>query len=383
MTVNTTAINPSEALKTLKEMIDYPRYSVMLHGSPGIGKSDIIRQLAEEMITRWLRDELKVSDKEFEERFPIEMRKRLQDIRLTTIDAPDLRGLPNFDHEKKRTVWYTPEFYPDEDDEGPGILFFDELKAAERRLQASTYSILLERRIGNYQVPKRWMIIAASNDMEHGAISYDSGTALNDRLIHLKVVSNKEAFIDYAMKNDFANEIIVTVKSHDLLENCEERITKNHDIGYSPRGWERVNYFYKRIKDRTALENIVNGIIGQHAAAVFFDVVEQMKSNTSVEDLLKAKPKERKKLYPENIFAMRGLLFSLANYITDAESVEKVFEIITEIEDLDTVPNTAELMTTGMDLALKRISEKDLIEAAIHSPIYRRYYEARNKDGLT
>ncbi len=87
------------------------RASWMLHGRPGIGKTEIVQALAKDIGAR------------------------LYDLRLTTIEPQDLRGLPFFDMETRRTVWFRPEDLPD--------------------------------------------------DPEDGAIAYEMGTALSDRLIHL------------------------------------------------------------------------------------------------------------------------------------------------------------------------------------------------------
>ncbi len=77
----------------------------MLHGRPGVGKSQIVQQLADEIGAR------------------------LFDVRLTTIEPQDLRGLPYYDHDAKKTVWYRPEDLPD-DPATPSVLFLDELTAA-------------------------------------------------------------------------------------------------------------------------------------------------------------------------------------------------------------------------------------------------------------
>ncbi|MEL6518748.1 MAG: AAA family ATPase, partial [Pseudomonadota bacterium] len=55
--------------------------SYMLHGRPGVGKSEIVAQLAGEIGAQ------------------------LFDLRLTTIEPQDLRGLPYYDHASGKTVW--------------------------------------------------------------------------------------------------------------------------------------------------------------------------------------------------------------------------------------------------------------------------------------
>ena len=125
MAVNTAPISAGEALQALRAGLRAQRggamtASWMLHGRPGIGKTEIVQQLADETGSV------------------------LHDLRLTTIEPPDLRGLPFYDHEARRTVWYPPEDLPH--GEAPAILFLDELTAAPPSLQPTVYGLLQERR---------------------------------------------------------------------------------------------------------------------------------------------------------------------------------------------------------------------------------------------
>ena len=110
----------------------------------------------------------------------------LFDLRLTTIEPQDLRGLPYYDHATQRTVWYRPEDLPD-DPARPAILFLDELTAAAPALQPTVYGLLQERRVGRHRLPDSVFIVAAGNAVEDGAVAYEMGTALSDRLIHMIV----------------------------------------------------------------------------------------------------------------------------------------------------------------------------------------------------
>ncbi len=71
----------------------------------GVGKSQLVRTLA------------------------AEIGAELYDVRLTTVEPQDLRGLPYYDHAAKKTRWYRPEDLP-EDEGRPAVLFLDELTAA-------------------------------------------------------------------------------------------------------------------------------------------------------------------------------------------------------------------------------------------------------------
>ena len=104
------------------------RRASMLWGTRGVGKSSVVRQVA------------------------AHFNVPLVDLRLTTIEPVDIRGAIYADDVLAKTVWFPPEFLPTAD-QPDGILFLDELTAADRRLQVSAYSLILDRRVGNYRLP--------------------------------------------------------------------------------------------------------------------------------------------------------------------------------------------------------------------------------------
>ena len=165
MSVNAEIVSAGEALEVLDagwkaQVSGGLRTSWMLHGRPGVGKTEVVRQLADRIGAD------------------------LFDIRLTTIEPQDLRGLPYYDHEAEKTVWYRPEDLPD-DPARPAVLFLDELTAASPYLQPTVYGLLQERRVGRHILPDNVFIVAAGNMVEDGAVAYEMGTALADRLVHL------------------------------------------------------------------------------------------------------------------------------------------------------------------------------------------------------
>src|SRR5713226_7324319 len=121
----------ANALRTLVSV----RQPVFIWGSPGVGKSAVVRQLAKELAIP------------------------LQDVRALLLDPVDLRGLP-FLGADGRSKWATPEFLPES---GSGILFLDELNAAPAMVQASCYQLVLDRKVGEYSLPEGWAIVAAGN----------------------------------------------------------------------------------------------------------------------------------------------------------------------------------------------------------------------------
>ena len=123
--LNTLPSSPKEVARFLPTAYDL-RMPVFLWGKPGIGKSDLIRQYAQAH------------------------KMDLIDVRLTTLESCDLRGLPRINYETGQTEWMRPEFLPEIDT--PVAIFLDELTAAEPRIQASAYQLILDRCIGKHRL---------------------------------------------------------------------------------------------------------------------------------------------------------------------------------------------------------------------------------------
>ena len=96
MTVNAMSVSAGGALKILQAGWEMQRdkglaFSWMMHGRPGVGKTQVAEALARHLDGP------------------------LYDVRLTQIDTSDLRGLPYYDHETATTKWYRPEDLPRSD----------------------------------------------------------------------------------------------------------------------------------------------------------------------------------------------------------------------------------------------------------------------------
>ena len=134
-------MRPSQVTQALEYLIK-AKQPVMLHGSPGVGKSQVVKQVADKL--------------------GIEM----IDLRLSQLDPVDLRGVPSVDKikvgktEVGKTNWNVPSFLPTE---GNGILFLDEINSAAQATQAAAYQLVLDRKLGDYELPSGWAMVAAGN----------------------------------------------------------------------------------------------------------------------------------------------------------------------------------------------------------------------------
>lgn len=379
MSVNTLSIPVGKLFELLKiYSMNHWSKPAMLWGPPGIGKTTIAEALAE-----WLAEEHKKKTGE-----DISGRN-FHDIRLTTIESVDLRGLPYFDHEKKQSVFYPPAMLPNE--AIPGVIFLDEITAADPSLAASAYGLLNERRIGAYKVPDNWFIMAAGNGAEHGAISNEMGTALADRFVHFNVFADVDGWIDFMAQADAHPLVLTHIKKHgDALECCEERVNSDKLLDASPRGWHRVSDFLKtfdpyKTTDRDYLEYIVPGVIGEARAAAFFTDVDDLKNAVDVRKLFEARDKELLELMPKDIGGLYNLIFAVPPLVKDKKTVLRAFDIIHAIKDIDAEDGTPvkEIMTFGMDRFFEQtvLKNEKLANHLIEYKPYQDYRENRKAEG--
>ncbi len=336
------------------------RRATMLWGTRGVGKSSVVRQVAAH--------------------FGVP----LVDLRLTTIEPVDIRGAIYADEVQGKTVWFPPEFLPTPD-QPAGILFLDELTAADQRLQISAYSLILDRKVGHYLLPDGWQVIAAGNASFHGAVSHDMGTALADRMFHFNVQTVVEAFLAYALQQQFAPEVMAYLKVRpDKLDDTQAQLAADHLVGASPRGWEDVSHVLKSSLSESARRAFVQGRVGAANAAEFFGVLRELQAGADVLRLLAARPgEETATLLPTTLDGLYGMLYGLLAACTDASMLARALEIIEQLPDIRSGAGLPirEAQTLAMELLFQKALETGLEATVMDSPVYRRYSERRAAEG--
>ena len=200
-------MTPTELKAYLNQIINKRlQISTMIWGSPGIGKSSIVAQVAQE------------HDIDF------------VDVRISQLAPTDLRGLPVA--EDGISKWYPPEFLPRD---GIGILFLDEINMAPPAMQGVAQQLILDRRVGSYTVPEGWYIWAAGNRKEDRASVFDMPAPLANRFIHLEVVPEFDSFKAYALEKKVHEQVIAFLSFRPTLLH---HIHPQQPAWPSPRSWE-------------------------------------------------------------------------------------------------------------------------------------------------
>ena len=236
--------------------------TVFIWGPPGVGKSNVVRQVAEEEQIGFV------------------------DLRLALMDPTDLRGIPV--PEDGKAKWLPPSALPTG---GRGIVFLDELNLAPLLVQSSAYQLVLPpHKIGEYQLPKGWCVIAAGNKTEHGANIYKMAAPLRNRFVHVDFEVDINDWREWAIKNDVVSEVVEFVSFRpDFLFQFDP---KRHENAFpTPRSWEIVSTILKNQNglSKEIVDKVVEGTIGAGAATELRGYLRMREDLPAVDDILNGK----------------------------------------------------------------------------------------------
>lgn len=233
--------------------------NIYLHGSPGVGKSAIIRQFCEEYESK---NGVKVE---------------LVDLRASGLEASDVQGIPYVDDGEMK--FSTPTWFP-QDGTKLYVLFLDELSNASVSVAHAFYRIILDRTIQNgKKMPDSVAIIAAGNlKSDNTGAKPVVPAAANRFAAHLKIDTARlvTPFVNYAVNKEFDPSIIAY-----LLWKKEAIYTARtiEDAFPTPRSWEYVDLHLKSGLPSNLLLTVIAGAIGSAAAVDFMafrDVYEAL-----------------------------------------------------------------------------------------------------------
>ncbi|UCE89557.1 MAG: MoxR family ATPase, partial [Pseudomonadota bacterium] len=185
---------------------------VMLWGPPGVGKSQMVADIAARHDAP------------------------LIDIRLSQMEPSDLRGIPF--REAGLVEWAVPAMLPDEKRHGAdGILFLDEITSAPPSVSAAAYQLILDRRLGEYRVPDGWAIFAAGNRQGDRGVTYTMPAPLANRFSHFDFDLNLDDWVAWAYANGIDERVIAFLRFRpDLLFEFDPA---HNPVAFpSPRSWE-------------------------------------------------------------------------------------------------------------------------------------------------
>jgi hypothetical protein len=291
-------VGPKAAKRSIRKAIQ-TRRPVFLWGPPGIGKSDIVKQIGEDA------------------------GREVVDVRLALWEPTDIKGIPYYNADQGKMVWAPPSELPT-DPESTAVIFLDELNSAPPAVQAAAYQLILNRRVGTYELPKGVDVVAAGNREGDRGVTYRMPAPLANRFIHLEMKIDFDDFQEWAVMNNVHPEVVgyVGFAKQDLYDFDPKSPSKAFA---TPRSWVFVSDLLKDDDcDIDTLHNLIAGAVGDGLAVKFMAHRKIAGRLPKAEDILKGKVKD---LQIKEVSAMYSLTVSLCYELKDqAEKKAKDFD---------------------------------------------------------
>jgi hypothetical protein len=297
-------MRPKEVFETLAAILPTGR-PAYVWGPPGVGKSACVRRAA------------------------AAANLDLVDVRATLLDPVDLRGLPRVVDDA--AVWCPPSFLPRG---GAGVLFLDELAQAPPLVQAACLQLVLDRRLGEYELPDGWAVVAASNRAEDRAGTHRLISPLLNRFVHLDLEVSADDWQDWAVAAGVAAEVRAFVRFRPgLLFQFDP--AANPRAFPTPRSWHAVSDVLVKALPHL-LHAVVAGCVGDGPAAEFCSFLALYRDLPDVDAVLKSSDASPVPREPAVLYALVGALVEkcradqapLANFVRYATRLPDEFALL-------------------------------------------------------
>ena len=250
--------------------------SLLLRGNHGIGKSQVVRQLA-------TLANLPVIDR-----------------RLSQMTEGDMLGLPSIDGGVTR--FNPPDWYQRACKE-PVCLFLDELNRATQEVMQAAFQIVLDRELNGWRLHPETLVCAAVNSSASYKVN-EIDPALLDRFWVVDLEPSVADWLNWARTSGVHTDIVDFITSNEKWLDSPKN-SEPGSVQPSRRSWERLS---RAISGTTLMEtpgsqalySLCLGFIGTEATITFTDYVKSVDARVSGEEILNKYPKVRDRLKKVN-----------------------------------------------------------------------------------
>jgi hypothetical protein len=282
--------SPNEAKAAVRKAVKIKR-PIFLWGAPGIGKSDLVKQIGDEQ------------------------GRNVIDVRLSLWEPTDIKGIPYYNSNSNSMTWAPPAELPT-DPEDTSILFLDELNSAAPATQAAAYQLVLNRRVGTYKLPDGVSIVAAGNRETDKGVTYRMPSPLANRFLHVELRTDYEDWHQWATANRIHEQVVgyIGFAKQDLYDFDPKSSSRSFA---TPRSWSFVS---ELLMDddlpESTLTDLVAGAVGEGLAVKFMAHRKVAKQMPKPEDILAGKVE---KVNIKEISAMYSLAISMCYELQSAD----------------------------------------------------------------
>ena len=289
----TRTVTSVQARKSLLKAFRKQR-PLFLWGPPGIGKSELVADITEELGGIMI------------------------DLRLGQMEPTDIRGIPFYNKDNGKMDWAEPIDLPSEElaSQYPiVVLFLDEMNASAPSVQAAAYQLILNRRIGKYHLPKNVVMVAAGNRESDKGVTYRMPTPLANRFIHQEMKCDFTSWQEWAVNKNIHKDVVgyLSYAKQDLYDFDAKSASRAFA---TPRSWTFVSELLEdEDSDDDTITNLIAGTVGEGLAIKFMAHRKIAGRMPKPEDILSGKEKE---LNVKEVSAMYSLVISMCYELKQA-----------------------------------------------------------------
>ena len=326
----TRTVSPNKAKKSILRAFNKKR-PIFLWGPPGIGKSEIVGQINDQVLKNSF----------------------LIDIRLSLWEPTDIKGIPYFDSNLSSMVWAPPAELPTEEFASKYdniVLFLDEMNSAAPAVQAAAYQLILNRRVGQYKLPDNVLIVAAGNREADKGVTYRMPAPLANRFVHLELAVDFDDWFAWATENKIHKDVVgyLTFAKKDLYDFDPKSPSRSFA---TPRSWSFVSELLEDDDDENTTTDLVSGAVGEGLAVKFSAHRKIASSLPNPTDILDGKVTD---LNTKEISAMYSLTVSLCYELKESsdKNDKKFDDKVNNFLKFSMANFETELVVMGIKLAL-------------------------------
>ena len=274
---------------------------IFLWGAPGIGKSELVAGITDSLPGNNL----------------------MIDLRLALMEPTDLRGYPFRNPETNQMEWSPPVDLPSMEQAelyDTIVLFLDELNSAPPSVQAAAYQLVLNGRIGQYEMPSNVRIVAAGNRDTDRGVTYRMPSPLANRFRHINMDVNFEDWSIWATDNKVHQDVIgyLTYSKADLFDFDPKTSSQSFA---TPRSWNFVSEILATAGFDTAPDYEqkveIAGAIGEGMAIKFVEHRKIASKLPNPDQILNGEVKTLDTKLSKEISAKYSLVVGLAYELND------------------------------------------------------------------
>lgn len=334
----------SEIKKVVKAVaLDGCKINLLLEGHQGIGKTQILQQVANEL--GW----------------------DYKAVYCAQTSTEDLIGMPWIDKIDNVTRFAKPKLFPDKENT---IFVLEEINRAPLEVQQAVLQFLTDKKLGDYVLPKNTLICACINPVDNVYQTQELDSVFINRLVKINVNTNQSEFIKYAKAMNVDPDIINFI---DKLNSSESAIhfTQKPTMDTvskplpSPRAWMMVDKILKLgIESKQVLLDMIKGALGDETAVKFMQTRKKLEDVVSVNQIVSNFDKVKAALEKQNSGTMHKTVTDFAELLTQKDTDYSDSELINIGKFTDYICNDHKPLAS---LLYQKVTNVDDLKGTVYS----------------